>query len=181
MAGSLGSLSDEELMSQVKGGDRSALRELYERYSAPLCAFLGQMLHNHAEAADILHETFLGVWETAAGFRDNHSFRAWLYTIGRNKAIDRMRKSAREVLGEPDPNLPDLDPDPEQAAAASEDESRVRACLEKLSAGHRRVVSLAFFEGMTYREIAEVEGLSEGTVKSRVFHAKQLLMHCLSR
>lgn len=181
MPEALGDLSDEQLMERVKRSDRVAFRELYDRHSAPLSAFIGQKLGDPVEAADILHETFMSIWEGAAKFRENLSFRSWLYTIGRNKAIDRLRKNSRVVLGEADPDIPDLDPDPEQAAAACEDRSRVRYCLEKLSAAHRAVVSLSFFEGMTYREIADIESASEGTIKSRVFHAKKLLMHCLSQ
>lgn len=180
MAESLGDQTDEAIMQRVKNADRRALRELYDRHAGPLTGFVGQTLGDPVEAADIVHECFIAVWDGAARFREDLSFRAWLYTIGRNKAVDRLRKGSREVLGDPDPTMPDLDPDPEQAAAACEDRDRVRICLDKLSGTHRRVVSLSFFEGMTYREIADVESVSEGTVKSRVFHAKKLLMHCLS-
>ncbi len=168
-------------MARVKNADQAALRILYDRHAAGLTAFVGQTLGDRVEAADIVHETFISAWERAASFRENLSLRAWLYTIGRNKAIDRLRKSRREVLRDPDPTIPDLDPNPEQVALVSEDTSRVRECVEKLSATHRNVVSLAFFEGLPYREIAEIEGVNEGTVKSRIFHAKKLLMHCLSQ
>ena len=173
--------SDEALMERVKQADKAALRILYDRYSAPLTAFVGKSLSDPIDAADIVHEAFISVWEGSGKFRENTSFRAWLYTIARNKSVDRMRKTGREVLGEPDTTIPDLDPDPAAVAEMCEDRSRVRACLEKLSAAHRKVVSLSFFEGMTYREIAEIEDVSEGTVKSRIFHAKKLLMHCLSQ
>jgi len=181
MPETLETLTDEQLMTRVKAADPLALRVLYDRHAAGLTAFVGQTLGDRVEGADIVHETFIAVWERAASFRDNLSLRAWLYTIGRNKAIDHLRKSRREVLREADPELPDMDPDPEQVAMVSEDKARVRDCLEKLSSTHRNVVSLAFFEGLTYREIAAIEGVNEGTIKSRVFHAKKLLMHCLSQ
>lgn len=168
-------------MGQVKHADKAALRLLYERHAAGLTAFVGQTLGDPVEAADIVHEAFISVWEKASAFRETLSFRAWLYTIGRNKAVDRLRKGTRTVLREPDHAQPDLDPDPEQVVLACDDVSRVRACLEKLSSAHRRVVSLAFYEDLTYREISGIEDVSEGTVKSRIFHAKKLLMHCLSQ
>ena len=174
-------LPDHDLMQRVKQADKASLRVLYDRHSGPLSAFVAQTLSDPVDAADIVHEAFISVWDGSAKFRENTSFKAWLYTIARNKAIDRLRKTKREVLGEPDTTAPDLDPNPAEIAEACEDRSRVRACLEKLSATHRRVVSLSFFEGMTYREIADLEDVSEGTVKSRIFHAKKLLMHCLSR
>lgn len=173
-------MGDEALMERVKQSDKAALRVLYERYSGPLMAYVGRTLSDPVDAADIVHEAFIGLWDGSAKFRENTSLRAWLYTIARNKAIDRLRKTRREVLAEADEAVPDSDPDPGEVAEICEDRSRVRACLEKLSAAHRRVVSLSFFEGMTYREIADVEDVSEGTVKSRIFHAKKLLMHCLS-
>ncbi|MEL6530430.1 MAG: RNA polymerase sigma factor [Pseudomonadota bacterium] len=174
-------LSDEALMEKVKQADKASLRVLYDRHSGPLSAFVGKSLSDPVDAADIVHEAFISVWDGSAKFRENTSFRAWLYRIARNKAIDRLRKNKREVLAEPDDTIPDSDPDPGEVAEICEDRDRVRACLEKLSAAHRKVVSLSFFEGMTYREIADVEDVSEGTIKSRIFHAKKLLMHCLTQ
>jgi len=177
----LDTLTDEALMERVKRADKAGLRELYDRHSGPLTAFVARTLSDPVDAADIVHEAFISVWDGSAKFRENTSFRAWLYRIARNKAIDRLRKNKREVLSEPDDTVPDSDPDPAEIAEICEDRSRVRACLEKLSATHHRVVSLSFFEGMTYREIANVEDVSEGTIKSRIFHAKKLLMHCLTQ
>ncbi|MEL7197808.1 MAG: RNA polymerase sigma factor [Pseudomonadota bacterium] len=181
MMGNEGSITDEQLMQQIKQGQKASLKMLYQRHAAALTAFVGQMMNDPYEAADVTHEAFISLWDGSANFREDKSLRAWLYAIARNKAIDRLRKSNREVLGDPDPNVPDLDPDPERVAQICEDRSRVRICLDKLSATHRNVVSLSFFEGMNYREIAEIENVSEGTIKSRVFHAKKLLMHCLSQ
>jgi len=182
MPDDLDTLTDGELMVRVKTADQLALRAIYSRHSAGLTAFVSQTLGGDVEAAaDIVHETFIRVWEAPESFREDVSLRAWLYTIGRNKAIDRLRKNRREVLRDPDPAIPDLDPDPEQCAVIGEDKRRVRECLEKLSATHRNVVSLSFFEGLTYHEVGSIEGVSEGTVKSRIFHAKKLLMHCLSQ
>ena len=181
MSDTLDTLTDEQLMAKVKQADRAALRKLYDRHAAGLTAFAAQTLSDPVEAADIVHETFISVWEKAEGFRENLSFKSWLFTIGRNKSVDRLRKGSRMTLGDPDTEVPDLDPNPEQVALNCEDTGRVRACLEKLSDAHRRVVSLAFYEDIAYREIAEIEDVSEGTVKSRIFHAKKLLMHCLSQ
>jgi len=168
-------------MGRVKRADKSALRELYDRHAAGLTAFVAQTINDPVEAADVVHETFISVWEKADGFREDLSLKSWLYTIGRNKGVDQFRKSSKTVLREPDPTLPDNDPDPEQVALVCDDQARVRACVEKLSPSHRRSVVLAFFEGLAYRDIAEIEGVNEGTVKSRIFHAKKLLMHCLTR
>lgn len=177
----LGEESDAVLMQRVQHGDRASLKLLYERHSLGLTGFAERMLGSPAEAADIVHDIFVSLWDGSAQFRRNTSLRAWLYTIARNKAIDRMRRGGRAISCEPDVNLPDRNPDPEMVAQTAQQRERVIACLAKLSDVHRRAVMLSFYEDFTYREIAVIEGTREGTIKSRVFHAKQLLMHCLSR
>jgi RNA polymerase sigma-70 factor (ECF subfamily) len=138
------------------------------------------MLGSRAEASDIVHDIFVSLWDGSAQFRHDASLRGWLFTIARNKVIDRLRRSGREVPREPDVNLPDQAADPEQVAQAAQLREQVAACLEKLSGAHRRAIMLSFYEDFSYREIATIEATTEGTIKSRVFHAKQLLMHCLS-
>jgi RNA polymerase sigma-70 factor (ECF subfamily) len=176
-----GENDDAPLMQRVQDGDAASLRLLYDRHSPALAAFAERILGNRAEATDIVHDIFVSLWDGSAQFRRDASLRAWLFTIARNKAIDRLRRSGREVPREPDVSLPDLDANPEQVAQAAEQRERVAACLEKLSDAHRRAVMLSFYEEFTYREIAGIEATTEGTIKSRIFHAKQLLMHCLSR
>jgi RNA polymerase sigma-70 factor (ECF subfamily) len=173
--------SDALLMQRVQDGDTASLKLLYDRHSPGLSGFIERMLGSPAEAADIVHDIFVSLWDGSAQFRRDSSMRAWLYTIARNKAIDRLRRSGREVPREPDVNLPDIAADPEQVAQATQQRERVAACLDKLSDAHRRAVLFSFYEDFTYREIADIEGTSEGTIKSRIFHAKQLLMHCLTR
>ena len=107
--------------------------------------------------------------------------RSWILSLARNKVIDHLRKQAKVSLAEPDENAPTEDPDAEAVVAAAQDAQRVRACVDKLSERQRAVVHLAFFEDLSYPEIAAIENSPEGTVKTRIFHAKKLLMRCLSR
>ena len=79
------------------------------------------------------------------------------------------------------PDTVDQAPNPEAAAIAAAESSRLRKCLDKLSDTHRTAVRLAFFEDMTYAEIGEIEAVPTGTIKTRIFHAKQALMRCLSK
>ncbi|MEL6678876.1 MAG: sigma-70 family RNA polymerase sigma factor, partial [Pseudomonadota bacterium] len=85
------------------------------------------------------------------------------------------------TLAEPDETIAGDDPDVETVLTAAEDAKRLRACVEDLPDRQRAVVHLAFFEDMTCAEISTVEGIPEGTVKTRIYHAKKLLMRCLSR
>jgi RNA polymerase sigma-70 factor (ECF subfamily) len=85
------------------------------------------------------------------------------------------------VLAEPDEALPDeAAPDPEAVAAAASDAARVRGCIQGLSEAHRSAIHLAFYQELPYGDIAEIEGVPVGTIKTRILHAKRLLMHCLA-
>lgn len=172
--------SDEAVLARIAAGDRLAMRMLYDRMSSPLYRFLQVRMRDRFEAADVMQETFLEVWRGAARFEGRSSVRTWIYGIARNRAVDRLRRSGRELIAEPDETVADEAPDPEAVAAASSDAARVRACLEGLSDTHRSVIELAFYQELVYREIAEIEGVPTGTVKTRILHAKQLLKRCLA-
>ena len=172
---------DSALLARVAAGDRTALRALYEAHAEAVQRFVRTRLRDEVEAADIVHETMLSVWRGAAGFGQRSTVRAWILTLARNKLVDHVRKQSRLSLAEPDEAIPADDPDPEAVIAAAQDAGRVRACVETLSDRQRAVVHLAFFEDLSYPEIAAIENVPEGTVKTRMFHAKKLLMRCLSR
>jgi RNA polymerase sigma-70 factor (ECF subfamily) len=169
------------LVGRVAGGDKAAMRALYLRHAETVQRFVQSRLRDQVEAADIVHTTMLEVWRTAERFQGRSGVRSWILSIARNKTIDHIRKNARVDVSEPDEAIPDETPNPEAVLAAVQDASRVRACVEKLKDQHRSAVHLAFFQDMSYSEIAEVEGVPEGTIKTRIYHAKKLLMRCLSR
>lgn len=172
---------DADLLLRVAGGDMAAMRALYLEHAEPVRRFVRSRLRDETEAADIAHETMLSVWRGAEGFQGRSSVRSWIFSLARNKVVDHLRKQARVSLGEPDETTPGDEPDADEVIAAAQDARRVRECVGKLSAHHRAVVHLAFFEELSYPEVAAIEGIPEGTVKTRVFHAKKLLMRCLSR
>jgi RNA polymerase sigma-70 factor (ECF subfamily) len=172
---------DAALLRRIASGDRAAMRTFYERHSAPLHHFLRARLGDAFEAADVMQETLLEVWRSAGRYEGRSSARTWVYGIARNKAIDRIRRSRRTDLREPDETLPDDAPSPEAVIAAASDAARLTACLGALAPHHRTVVRLAFYDDLSYPEIAEVEGIPVGTVKTRIHHAKRLLLHCLTR
>ncbi|MEM7005830.1 MAG: sigma-70 family RNA polymerase sigma factor [Pseudomonadota bacterium] len=157
------------------------MRFLYDRYAPGLRRFVENWLADKNDAADIVHETMLEVWRAADRFEGRSSVKSWMFSIAKNKSIDRNRKGARTVLAEPDKEAPDDAPNPEQVTEAFQDAARVRACVEALSGPHKSAIQLAFFEDLTYKEIAVIEDCPVGTVKTRIMHAKKLLMHCLSQ
>ncbi|WP_375173650.1 RNA polymerase sigma factor [Pseudooceanicola sp.] len=171
---------DFELLKRVADGDMTAMKSLYMTHADAVTRFVRARVRDDAEAADIVHDTMLSVWRGAKGFEGRASVLSWILTLARNRTVDHIRKQARVTLGAVDEDIPDDDPNPETVLAAAQEADRLRACVEKLPERQRAVIHLAFYQEMTCAQIADVETVPEGTVKSRIYHAKQLLMRCLS-
>lgn len=174
-------IDDNSLVIRVAGGDVAAMEALYRRHAAVVQRFVHARVHDHFEVADIVHNAMLDVWRSADRFQGRSSVRSWILSIARNKTVDHIRKQGRVVVSEPDEMIPDDAPAPEDLLAAAQDAEKVRNCVSKLGAQQKSAVHLAFFEELTYGEIAEAEGVPEGTIKTRIYHAKKLLMRCLTR
>ncbi|MEM7743304.1 MAG: sigma-70 family RNA polymerase sigma factor [Pseudomonadota bacterium] len=172
---------DARLVARVAQGDMIAMKTLYQRHSEAVLRFVRSRLRDQFEASDVVHNTMLDVWRGAGRFEGRSSVRSWILSIARYKTVDHVRKQSRVELGEADEEIPDDSPNPEAVLAVAQDAARVRACVEELPAHQRSAVHLAFFEEMTYGEIAAVSDVPEGTIKTRIYHAKKLLMRCLSR
>lgn len=174
-------MDDADLLRRVGAGDRAALKTLYERHSDAVYKFLRYRLRDPFEAADVMQDVFLEIWRAAGRFEGRSTARTWIFGIARNRAVDRMRRGSREVTApEPDADVADEAPDPEAIAAAASDAARLRACIGRLSETHRSAIHLAFYEELPYGEIAVIEGVPAGTIKTRILHAKRLLLHCLA-
>ncbi|MEM9913288.1 MAG: sigma-70 family RNA polymerase sigma factor [Pseudomonadota bacterium] len=174
-------MDDKELIKSIGSGDKSALRELYLRYNGPIYAFLMSRCNNAELCSDCVQDTMLNVIRSASQFSGKASVKTWLFTIARNKLVDALRKRGRLTLVEEFPEHEDSAPNPEAAAVAAQERDRLRSCIDKLSDTHRVAIRLAFFEELTYPEIAEIEDVPVGTIKTRIFHAKQALMKCLEK
>lgn len=172
---------ESALIARVASGDQSAMRALYEAHSEAVWRFVRSRLSDEFEANDIVHETMITVWRTAARYEGRASVRSWMLSIARNKVVDHLRKHGRLDLRDADDTVPDEAPIAEVVVAAAQDANRLRACITKLGERQRAAIHLSYFEELTYAEIAEIEHVPEGTIKSRIFHAKQLLMRCLSK
>jgi RNA polymerase sigma-70 factor (ECF subfamily) len=173
-------LDEAGLLARIGAGDKAAMKLLYEAHSDALFRFIRARLRDPFEAADVMQEVFLEIWRAAARFEGRAAARTWIFGIARNKSVDRMRRGARVVLAEPDVSVPDQAPDPEAVAEAASDAARVRDCIGRLSDSHRSAIHLAFYQELSYGDIAEIEGVPLGTIKTRILHAKRLLMHCLA-
>jgi RNA polymerase sigma-70 factor (ECF subfamily) len=174
--------SDVELLRSVAAGDEAALASLYDRYRLILFGLLLRILHSRAEAEDCLQEIFIQVWRQASDFDEarGRPF-TWLVTMARSRAIDRLRASgsrdrtaqdaARAVVEETSDAVTD--------AIRSEQAAVVRDALDALPQEQRRVLELAYFEGLTQSEVAERLNQPLGTIKTRTRTAMMKLREML--
>ncbi len=149
------------------------MRDVYARCGGRCFAIALRLLPNHADAEEVLQETFLEVWRRAREFNpERGGLEAWVTTIVRTRAIDRLRAqgtAARLVQGaaRQEPQVSAAPAAPDEAASQREARVRVVAALAQLPPEQREVVALAYFEGLSQREIAERTGDPLGTVKTR--------------
>lgn len=163
---------DARLAGRIRAGDAEALGELYDRHVSQALATAVRVVGSREEAEDIVHEAFVAVWRKIDRFdADRGALRAWLMTVVRNRAIDRVR--ARR----PKMDLDDADersllrtgPNPTwEAALARASASDIQAALASLPDEQRQAVELAYFEGYTYREVADLTGVPAGTANGRL-------------
>ncbi|MCG6901834.1 MAG: sigma-70 family RNA polymerase sigma factor [Rhodobacter sp.] len=168
-----------QILSRIGQGDKAALAELYRVLEKPVYRFILSRLNDPFESADLLHDVFIEVWRSASRFEGRSKVQTWIFGIAYRKVIDMHRKRGRMTVTDDIPEVIDDSADTEACLAAGQEAEHVRHCLGTLKEDHRSAISLAFFEDMTYGEIAEVSGVPEGTIKTRIFHAKKLLMRCL--
>jgi RNA polymerase sigma-70 factor, ECF subfamily len=163
---------DAQLVAAMAGGDRTALAELYERHAGILLGLAMRIVRDRREAEDLLHDVFLEAWRSAKDFDPKRGrVRTWLAIRMRSRALD-LQKSARVSRNAGDAGLEVL---VDEAEGASPDHARVRAALGELGAEQRRVLELAYFEGLSCTEIAARVEIPVGTVKSRIAAALERL------
>lgn len=169
-------VGDEALMRRVAAsGDEGALSELYDRYGGLVYASGLRYLGEPALAEDLVQDVFLAVWRNAGSFDPSRaSFGTWIYRIARNRAtdLDRRRRARPRTIGD--------EPLAEAVSGEHADESLaesldVAVALSRLSSAHREVLVLAYFKGLTQREVALYTGVPLGTVKTRTVAALKAL------
>lgn len=171
-------------LHRMAEGDRTALRALFDSTSAKLMGVCLRILKDRDEAEDVLQEVYVSVWRRAGSFDPNRASPiAWLARIARNRAIDRLR--ARRPLGESAPldeahEVADDTPDGFAAAVAKDEGERLQHCLGTLDSRAQTIIRTAFFEGLSYPELASRVGAPLGTIKSWVRRGLLRLRECLS-
>jgi RNA polymerase sigma-70 factor (ECF subfamily) len=178
--------TDAELLRRIGEGDLLAVGLLYDRYAAAMLAIALRIVRERAEAEDVVQDAFVLVSDRARQYiADRGSVGAWLITLVRNLSIDRARRRerrgaiAREVFAHEPAGADALRANPEAQILGADQGSRVRRAMESLPEVQRTTLEIAFFEGLTYPEIAEREGVPLGTIKSRAARALAALRDAL--
>jgi RNA polymerase sigma-70 factor, ECF subfamily len=163
--------SDAELLEGVARGDEASLATLYDRYHVLAFSLALRVVNDRGRAEDVVQDAFLSVWRKAGSYiQGRGSVKTWLASIVRNRAIDVVR-ARRESDGDDDAILLSLrDPRPSvvEQVTANLDRDVIRTVIAELPLEQRQAIAMAYFEGRSHSEIAEVTGLPLGTVKSRI-------------
>ena len=169
-------------MARVASGDRGALEAIYRATSAKLFGVVLRILKDRSEAEDVLHEVYVSLWRRARSYDEAHGrAAAWLTTVARNRAIDRLRSRAasRVVAGADGMDVTDESPSAFAEVAASQERTRLQGCLEQLDSRSAQAIRTAFFEGITYEELAARWDVPLGTMKSWIRRGLMRLRGCL--
>jgi RNA polymerase sigma-70 factor (ECF subfamily) len=184
--------SDEvDLLVRARRGDLSAYDELVRRHQQRIYATLYHMTANHEDANDLAQEAFIKAYSALKTFKGGSSFYTWVYRIAVNKTLNFLKSRKRkgisislndlDIHAEHDPDLVAFvsDKTPQRDAQLSELQKKLNEAMLKLSEQHRLVVTLHDVQGMSHDEIAEIMDCNVGTVRSRLFYARQQLQGLL--
>lgn len=175
-------LSDQDLMRIVQAGDYSPASEIYDRYSGRIYNFAFRFLKNAEAAEDATQEVFVKMIRHANQFNGDAKLSTWLFSITANWCRDYLRKSDNKAKETDDVlvNLPaSAEFAPDRNLEQKQNEQRVRAALATLTPEQREAILLSRYQGLSYAEIAQIAGCSEGAVKTRVFRAMETLKKVL--
>jgi RNA polymerase sigma-70 factor (ECF subfamily) len=173
--------SDEVLIARIAKGDRLAMEELFARYRVPVYRFVLRMVRNPTTAEDLDSDVFLDVWRQAGTFEGRSAVSTWIFSIARFKALNALQRRPMEELDDEKAGaIEDQSDDPEIALAKKDKAAVLRACLLKLSAEHREIVNLVYYQHKSVEDVAGIVGIPEATVKTRMFYARKKLSELLT-
>jgi RNA polymerase sigma-70 factor (ECF subfamily) len=182
---------EADLVQKARDGDMGAYEALVRRYQERVYATVYHMTSNHEDANDLTQEAFIKGFRALKSFKGGSSFYTWVYRIAVNKTINflKQRKNKTQMSlddldfnVEHDPDLVSLisDQTPRREAGLSELQEKLNAAMQKLSEPHRLVVTLHDVQGLSHEEIAKIMDCNIGTVRSRLFYARQQMQANLS-
>ena len=170
------STSDEVLIGRIANGDRLAMQVLYARYHVRVFRFVVRMVRDDSTAEDLISEVFLDVWRQAGRFEGRSAVSTWMLAIARFKALSALRRRPDQELDEETAGaIEDPSDDPAAALEKKDKSAMIRKCLTGLSAEHREIIDLVYYHEKSVEEVAEIVGIPQNTVKTRMFYARKRL------
>jgi RNA polymerase sigma-70 factor (ECF subfamily) len=172
--------SDEVLIARIAQGDRLAMQVLYARHHVRVYRFALRLVKNESTAEDLISEIFLDVWRQAGRFEGRSQVSTWLLAITRFKALSALRRRTdAELDDETAAAIEDTSDNPEEIMAKKDTGDVLRKCLTALSPDHREIVDLVYYHEKSVEEVAQIVGIPENTVKTRMFYARKKLAELL--
>ncbi|HZI47627.1 MAG TPA: sigma-70 family RNA polymerase sigma factor [Pyrinomonadaceae bacterium] len=174
-------LADSELVQSTLAGRESGFEELVRRYQRPIAAYVYRMVGDYDAALDLTQEVFIKVYASLARYRPEFKFSTWIYKIAHNAAIDHLRRHAtREAVASSETDRTEVVIEsrrlsPEQESERTERCSEIETVVQLLPAPYRELILLRHSQDLSYEEIAEIAGLPLGTVKNRLFRAREAM------
>jgi RNA polymerase sigma-70 factor (ECF subfamily) len=184
-------MTDEELVRTVLAGDRERFAELVQRYQGRLVNYLHRLVRDLDEAHDLAQEVFVRVYQALGRFDPQYRFSTWLFRVAQNAAIDVIRKRRfrlvpltrpddESVEGTRELELADGQPSARDRLETGEQERRIRAAIDALPWEYRELILLRHYGELAYDEIATLKSMPLGTVKNKLFRARQMLKGTLA-
>jgi RNA polymerase sigma-70 factor (ECF subfamily) len=174
------STSDEVLIGRIANGDRLAMQVLYARHHVRVFRFVVRLVRDEATAEDLISEVFLDVWRQAGRFEGRSTVSTWMLAIARFKALSALRRRLDGELDEETASaIEDPTDDPGIVLEKKDKSAMIRKCLLGLSAEHREIIDLVYYHEKSVGEVADIVGIPENTVKTRMFYARKRLSELL--
>lgn len=179
---------DAKLVADVLAGRQDRFSGLVERYQGRLVNYLFRMLRNYEEANDLAQDVFIKIYQALDRYDPKYKFSTWLFRVAQNAAIDKIRKRRLQLVSMDRPTdddddrgweFPSDDPDPYADLRNTERGVAIQEAIEGLPWEYRELIVLRHFGEMTYDEIAQLKEMPLGTVKNKLFRARQLLKKSL--
>lgn len=171
-----------EWVQRIAEGDRDAFEKLYTTYQTRLFRYLLRMVGDTGTAEELTNDTMVTVWKAAGTFKGQSKPSTWLFAIARNKALNAMR-GLRPMMVEVETAMAVAasGESAEQTVSRGDLQTAMKQALQQLSAEHREVIELTFYQELSYQEIAEIMQCPVNTVKTRMFYAKKKLQEALEQ
>lgn len=175
--------TDVELVASAIAGGESGFEELVRRYQRPIVSYVYRMLNDYESALDVTQEVFIKVYNSLERYSAEYKFSTWLYRIAHNAAIDHMRRNphnsqsieTENAEGAYELQIESSLPSPETERERSEWRTEIEAVVKCLPAAYRDLILLRHSQDLSYDEIAAITGLPLGTVKNRLFRAREMM------